>query len=147
MFSILAVIPLASLLFEILRKGAAGLSWDIFVHTPAPVGTGDPTGFINAIVGTMVMVAIAAIISVPIGVLTGVFLAEFGRNTKLSEFIRFTTVVLSSIPSIIAGVFAYRIIVRGSINFFGFEITGIFGHGWRRGAGGNHAADRGANDQ
>jgi phosphate transport system permease protein len=124
-FSILAVIPLASLLIEIIRKGAAGLSWDIFVHTPAPVGTGDPSGFINAIVGTLIMVAIAAIISVPIGVLTGVFLSEFASNSKAAEFVRFTTVVLSSTPSIIAGVFAYRIIVRGSIDIFGFVITGF----------------------
>jgi phosphate transport system permease protein len=68
-------------------------------------------GFGNAIVGTVVMVGIAAVISIPVGVLSAVFLAELGPNSRLAQAARFATKTLTGLPSILAGVFAYAVVV------------------------------------
>ncbi|WP_341737703.1 phosphate ABC transporter permease PstA [Microcoleus sp. CAWBG640] len=109
----LALLPLFAILYKILGEGLTHLSWDVLVSLPAPVGVEDqPNGFANAILGTALMVGIATLFSVPIGVMTGIFLSEFGRENKgISNTIRFITVILSSVPSIVVGVFAYALIV------------------------------------
>jgi len=109
----LALLPLFAILYKILGEGLTHLSWEVLVSLPAPVGVEDqPNGFANAILGTILMVGIATLISVPIGVMTGIFLSEFGRENKvIANSIRFITVILSSVPSIVIGVFAYALIV------------------------------------
>ncbi|XZN89573.1 MAG: phosphate ABC transporter permease PstA [Microcoleus sp.] len=109
----LALLPLFAILYKILGEGLTHLSWDVLVSLPAPVGVEDqPNGFANAILGTALMVGIATLFSVPIGVMTGIFLSEFGRENKgMANAIRFITVILSSVPSIVVGVFAYALIV------------------------------------
>jgi phosphate transport system permease protein len=108
----LALLPLFAILWEILRQGLPHLSWQVFVSLPAPVGvTGIPNGFGNAILGTLILVAVASLISIPIGVLTAVFLAEFGQNSRITHVVRFIATVLSGVPSIVVGVFAYGVIV------------------------------------
>jgi phosphate transport system permease protein len=115
----LALLPLLSVLFEILRQGVPHLKWEVLTSLPAPVGMTDvPNGFANAIVGTLIMVAIASIISIPIGVLTAIYLAEFGKNRITARAIRFIVTILSGIPSIVIGVFAYGVIV---LTFKGFS--------------------------
>lgn len=110
--SILALIPLFALLFSILQKGLPTLSWEVFVSLPAPAGMDDVSnGFGNAIVGTILLVGIAVLISAPFGIMTGIFLSEFARNSTLGNTIRFSVTILSSAPSIIAGVFAFSLIV------------------------------------
>lgn len=107
-----ALLPLFAILFEILRQGLGQLKWEVLVSLPAPVGVTDrANGFANAILGTLMMVGIACLFSVPFGVLTGIFLSEFAKSSRLANYVRFITIILSSIPSIVVGVFAYGVLV------------------------------------
>src|SRR5215475_7933834 len=101
----LALIPLFAVLWMLIWRGGQKLSLSLFTQLPpAPLEQGG--GFGNAIIGTLIMVGLAALISVPLGVFTGVFLAE-AKNSKLAEAVRFAAKVLTGFPSILAGVFAY----------------------------------------
>lgn len=113
----LALLPLLAILLEIIRRGLPKLSWEVLVSLPAPQGmTGVANGFANAILGTLLMVGIATCISIPFGVITGIFLSEF-KNNSITNFIRFITLILSSVPSIVVGVFAYAVIVLATKKF------------------------------
>ena len=107
--TILAIIPLVIILFYLLSKGISSLRAEVFTELPPPplVAGG---GFGNAILGTVIMVGIGAAISVPIGVMAAIYLSEFSKG-KLADGIRFATNVLSGVPSIIIGVFAYGVVV------------------------------------
>ncbi len=109
LFTIFAIIPLLIILTYLLAKGIAALSPAIFTELPPPplVPGG---GFGNAILGTIIMVGIGLMISVPIGIMAAIYLSEFSKG-KLADWIRFFTNVLSGVPSIIIGVFAYGVIV------------------------------------
>lgn len=107
----LALLPLVEILWSILRQGMPQLSLQSITSLPAPVGVEGPNGFGNAIVGTLIMVGIASAISIPFGLLTGIYLSEFGKNSKTASGIRFITTVLTGIPSVIIGVFAYAVVV------------------------------------
>jgi phosphate transport system permease protein len=110
--SMLALIPLLAMLWAILSKGVPHLTWDVFTQLPAPAGMKDiPSGFANAIIGTVVMVAIAAGLSLPVGILTAIYLTEFGKNSTVASAIRMLITILSAAPSIVVGVFAYAVIV------------------------------------
>lgn len=108
----IALLPLFSMIWSIISQGLPKFSWEVFVSLPAALGEeGQPNGFANAIVGTLTMVGLAALVSVPFGVMTGIFLSEFAANSKIGNGIRFVTVILSSVPSVIIGVFAYGVLV------------------------------------
>jgi phosphate transport system permease protein len=107
---VLAIIPLFAVLFYVSGRGLSRFNLDLFTKLPpAPGLTGGGLG--NAIQGTIVIVGIAALIAVPFGVLVAVYLSEFSENNRLSQWIRFATDVLSGVPSIIAGVFVYGLLV------------------------------------
>ncbi len=109
----IAVLPLASILFMLLSNGLVRLFQDfpsVFTELPPPPLV-DGGGFRNAITGTLITCLLGALISVPFGVLTAIYTVEFGQGNKLSQFVRFCTNVLSGVPSIIAGLFAYGIVV------------------------------------
>ena len=106
---VVAIVPLASVLLYLGIKGLDSLSWAFFTELPKPVGELGG-GFANAIVGTLVLVAIACSISLPIGVLAGVYLAEFG-GSRLAKTVRFSADVMAGVPSITVGVFAYTVVV------------------------------------
>ena len=110
-FTGIALLPLLAILLEILRKGLHRLNWEVLVSLPAAVGMPGPNGFANAIVGTFILVGLAALISIPCGVMTGIFLSEFAKNNPVANAIRFITLILSSVPSIVVGVFAYGVVV------------------------------------
>ncbi|NPA90964.1 MAG: phosphate ABC transporter permease PstA [Chloroflexi bacterium] len=103
------------LLVYVVRQGAAALNWDFFTKNPVPVG--EPGGGIaNAIVGTFVVVGLAALFALPIGIGSGIYLSEFGRN-RFGDVVRFLADVLSGVPSIIMGIFAYVLIVARQGHF------------------------------
>jgi phosphate transport system permease protein len=105
----LALLPLASLLWLVVSKGAPGLTPAFFVERPTPVGeAGGGVG--NAILGTFFMVGMASLVAVPVGVGTGVFLAEKGDG-EFGAAVRFITEVLSGVPSIVVGIVAYGLVV------------------------------------
>ena len=108
----IALLPLFAMVGSIISRGLPQFSWEVFVNLPAPIGVeGEPNGFANAIVGTLTMVGLGALMSVPLGIMTGIFLSEFAAGSAISTGVRFTTVILSSVPSVIVGVFAYGVLV------------------------------------
>lgn len=109
----LSLLPLLLVLSYLLLKGFSSLSLDLFTQLPpAPLDKGG--GFGNAIIGTAIMVGIGTLISVPIGVAAAVYLTEFSKG-QTARWIRFATNVLSGVPSIIAGVVTYGILVETQI--------------------------------
>lgn len=108
--SALAVIlPLLLIFAFLLYQGASAVNLDFFTHLPKPVGEAGG-GMANAIVGTLVLIGLAACIGLPIGVLGGAYLAE-SRDRRLPLIARFTADVLNGVPSIVIGVFAYTVLV------------------------------------
>lgn len=110
LMTIMALVPLFSVVLMLLIRGGKRLSLSLFSELP-PTAFEQGGGFGNAVVGTLVMVGLAALISVPFGVLGAVFLAEVGPQTKLAKVVRMCAKVLSGFPSILAGVFAYGAVV------------------------------------
>lgn len=105
----LALVPLFAVLWMVIWRGGKKLSLALFTQLPpAPLEQGG--GFGNAIVGTLLMVGIATIITLPLGILTAVYIAQH-KDTRLSTAVRFSAKVLTGFPSILAGVFAYGVIV------------------------------------
>ena len=109
LFTVMAIIPLVIILSYLIYEGIASLNWRVFIELPPPPLV-EGGGFGNAILGTVIMVAIGALISVPIGVMAAIYLSEFSGG-QLAKWIRFATNVLSGVPSIIIGVFAYSVMV------------------------------------
>lgn len=108
--AILACVPLFSVLIMLIIRGSQRLSWAIFTELP-PTAFEMGGGFGNAIVGTVVMVGIGMLLSVPLGILAAVFLAELGPDTRIAAIARFCAKTLTGLPSILAGVFAYAAVV------------------------------------
>src|SRR5882672_4391240 len=105
----MAVVPLFSVLGYIGAKGISGINLDFFTELPGPVGEAGG-GMGNAVLGSALLVGIASLISVPLGVLAGIYLAEFGTGT-FSRAVRFCADVMSGIPSITVGIVVYTLIV------------------------------------
>ncbi|MTJ48876.1 phosphate ABC transporter permease PstA [Dolichospermum sp. UHCC 0259] len=103
--SILALLPLLSILWEIMSRGASGFKLEMLFQPLIE------NGFANAILGTILMVCIGALLSIPVGVITGIFLAEFSQTNPFTQYVRFITSILTGVPSIIVGMFAYGVIV------------------------------------
>lgn len=108
--ALIASVPLFSVLYMLIVKGGTRLSLDLFTELP-PAGFEMGGGFGNAILGTLVMVGIAALISIPIGILAAIYLAELNPNSKVASTTRFLAKVLTGFPSILAGVFVYAAVV------------------------------------
>ena len=106
---VLALVPLAFVLFFVITKGIGALSIGFFTHMPAPVG--EPGGgMANAIVGTLTVTGLAALMAVPIGIVAGVYMSEYA-GTALASTVRFAADTLNGVPSIVIGVFAYAVAV------------------------------------
>ena len=105
----LVISPLALVFFYLLVSGATSVNWDFFTQLPAPVGE-KGGGMANAIVGTLQLLALASLIGIPIGVLGGVYLAEYG-SARINWGLRFVADVLNGVPSITWGVVVYGLVV------------------------------------
>lgn len=103
--SILALLPLLSILWEILSRGIAGFKLEMLFSPLIE------NGFANAILGTIIMVSIGALLSIPVGVITGIFLAEFSQTNPFTQYVRFIATILTGVPSIVVGMFAYGVVV------------------------------------
>ena len=117
--ALIAIIPLVLVLAYVIIKGGLNINFEMLTSLPEPPGDDLATagGFGNAILGTIVVTLIAALISIPIGVGGGVYLSEYSLGGRFSKFIRFGTNILAGVPSIIAGVFIYGVIVSTKIIF------------------------------
>jgi len=99
----------------LLYKGLDAISWSMFVQsTPAP---GSPGGLANAIVGSLLMVAACTLVSTPVGILAGIYLSEYGHDSKFAALTRFVTDIMLSAPSIVIGLFVYALVVVPMGNF------------------------------
>ena len=106
---IMALMPLAFILFFVVSKGILALNPAFFTHMPTPVG--EPGGgMANAIVGTLIVSGLAALMAVPIGVMSGVYMAEYA-GSRFASTVRFAADTLNGVPSIVIGVFAYGVVV------------------------------------
>src|ERR1043165_1835187 len=107
--ALLVLLPLFLILGFLLAKGMGSLNWAFLTHTPKPVGElGGGMG--NAIVGTFMILGVAAAIGIPWGILGGIYLSEYGRNS-FGNAIRFTADVLNGVPSIVTGIAVYGLVV------------------------------------
>ena len=114
---ILALIPLVYILMEVVKTGAPAISWDFL--TNRTVGTGGAgEGIGNAILGTLLLILYASLIGIPVGLLTGIYVSEYGNN-RIGYTIRFFNDVLANFPSIVIGLLAYALVV--DLLEFGFS--------------------------
>jgi phosphate transport system permease protein len=106
---ILVLTPLFAIFAYLTYRGVGSLNWAFLTQTPKPVGEVGG-GMANAIVGSVLILALASIIGVPVGVGAGIYVAEYGRN-RLGDAIRFTADVLNGVPSIVIGIVSFAIVV------------------------------------
>jgi phosphate transport system permease protein len=118
--TVLVVTPLVAVFIYLVYRGASSLSLDFFTHVPKPVGEMGG-GMANAIVGSAILLGLGSLIGVPMGIAGGIFLAEFGRGTKLANAVRFTADVLNGVPSIVMGIAIYSLIVVPQGHFSAFS--------------------------
>lgn len=115
----LGLFVLLWILTILFTNGFAALDWALFTQsTPAPGSEGG--GLANAIVGSLMMISVTALVSTPIGIFAGVYLAEFGDESKTAELTRFVTDIMLSAPSIVLGLFVYAILVSQQKHFSGW---------------------------
>lgn len=106
---LLALVPLAFVLFYVVTQGIVALNLDFFTHMPQPVGESGG-GMANAIVGSLIVTGLGALLAIPIGVLSGVYASEYA-GTRFASAVRFAADTLNGVPSIVIGVFVYGIAV------------------------------------
>ncbi len=107
------------IVWEVVRRGARAIDWGFFTQLPPVVG--EPGGGLgNAILGTLVITAVAALIALPMGFFGGIWLAEFGRNGRIATGVRMVANVNMGIPSIVVGVFIFAVLVRPLQHYSGF---------------------------
>ncbi|MBI5786035.1 MAG: phosphate ABC transporter permease PstA [Rhodocyclales bacterium] len=113
------LIALLWILFTLFSKGFAALSWDFFTQdTPAPGTAGG--GLRNSIIGSLMIIGVTTLVSTPIGILAGIYLAEFGETSKFASATRFVTDIMLSAPSIVIGLFVYALMVATLGGFSGW---------------------------
>lgn len=113
----LAILPLTWIVLYVIYRGFG--AWDAEFFTGLPQLFGDGGGVRNGIVGTLVIVGLATLIGVPVGVMAGIYLAEYGNN-RLGSIVRFMADTLTGVPSIVVGLFAFGVVVLNTGGFSAF---------------------------
>ena len=108
--AVVAILVLLVVLLEVLKRGYSAINWDFFFHLPKPPGESGG-GIANALLGSAAITVLASLIGVPLGIMSAIYSAEFGRGTKLGSLVHFSTEILSSVPSIVIGHFVYAVFV------------------------------------
>jgi phosphate transport system permease protein len=106
----LAIIPLVSVLIYVIQKGGTALNHDLFFELPKPVGE-IGGGLANAFLGSLTLLSLASAIGIPFGIATGIYLSEYSRG-RVAFMLRFAIDLLTSVPSIVIGLFAYSVVVK-----------------------------------
>lgn len=114
--SLITLVPLVSIIWLVLAKGLPLLSWSIFTTLPPAAGmTGG--GFGNAVIGTLVMVGLGLVLAAPLGILSAIYINEYSPASRLAGAVRLVAKLLTGIPSIICGVFAFAVVVATTGSF------------------------------
>jgi phosphate transport system permease protein len=116
----IALVPLVLVVYYLLKRGLGAWSWDFFTTDPTGNFLGDPGGIKSAILGTVVIVAIATVLAVPTGILIALYLVEFGREGRFANTVRYFVDVLTGVPSIVFGLFVYVTLVVAHTGGSGF---------------------------
>src|SRR6201987_4453818 len=116
--AVLVIAPLGLVFFHLLVNGASSVNWDFFTQLPKPVGA-PGGGMVNAIIGSLELLALGSVIGIPVGVLGGVYLAEYG-TARANAILRFIADVLNGVPSITWGVVVYGLVVLRFKSFSGY---------------------------
>ena len=115
---VIALVPLALILFFVVKQGLTSLNWAFFTNTPAPVGE-HGGGMANAMLGSLMVTGLGATAAIPVGVVAGIYASEY-RGTRLAAAVRFAADTLNGVPSIVIGVFAYTVAVLPFHQFSAF---------------------------
>jgi phosphate transport system permease protein len=121
--TIVAIVPLVLVLYFLVRKGIGAWSLHFFTTDPSGRFLGDPGGIRSAIVGTLLIVALATAIAVPVGIGVALYLVEYGKSSRFARVVRYFVDVLTGVPSIVFGLFVYIVLI----------LSGSFGNfaGWK----------------
>jgi phosphate transport system permease protein len=111
--TLIALVPLVLVVYYLLKRGLGAISWHFFASDPTGAFIGDPGGIKSAILGTIEMVALATLISVPIGIGVALYLVEYGRKSRFASVVRYFVDVMTGVPSIVFGLFVYIVLVIG----------------------------------
>jgi phosphate transport system permease protein len=106
---LIALVPLALILFFVMKQGLQSLNVAFFIHMPTPVGESGG-GMANAIVGTLILTGLGSMMAIPIGIISGIYMSEYA-GTRMAATVRFAADTLNGVPSIVIGVFAYGVAV------------------------------------
>ncbi len=117
--TLICLLPLLLLLYYVIKMGISSINLDFFLNNPKPMGEAGG-GMLNSIIGTIIVLAMASLIGIPIGLVTGIYLAE-NKGTKLAEWVRLATEVLVGIPSIVIGILVYGWLVKSMKTFSAFS--------------------------
>lgn len=111
--TLVALVPLVLVLYFLLARGLGAIDWHFFASDPTGAFIGDPGGIRSAILGTIEIVALATLISVPIGIGVALYLVEYGRGRRFAGLVRYFVDVMTGVPSIVFGLFVYITLVIG----------------------------------
>jgi phosphate transport system permease protein len=116
--ALLSLVVLGSILWTLVSRGAPALRWAVLSTSMAP--TGENGGLANAIVGSLIQIALSMAVATPIGIMAGTYLSEYARGSKLGNVTRFVSDILLSAPSILVGLFVYVLLVATTKTYSGF---------------------------
>jgi phosphate transport system permease protein len=118
--TLLALVPLVLVVYYLLKRGLGAISWHFFSTDPTGAFIGDPGGIKSALLGTVEIVALAALIAIPIGIGVALYLVEYGKAGRFAAAVRYFVDVMTGVPSIVFGLFVYITLVIGGLGYSGY---------------------------